>query len=90
MEKRKKLHGEATKLLRFGEPSAPLLVKTGVSTWNARRVPVGSRFAKLIVPVSALLDRELEAGVRLGVLLSSAPSAIIEMPLLLIASWLHH
>ncbi|PON48772.1 hypothetical protein PanWU01x14_234750 [Parasponia andersonii] len=29
----------------------PLLVKTGVRSWKARRVPVGSRLAKLAVVV---------------------------------------
>jgi hypothetical protein len=39
--------------MRVTESQAPLFVNTGVRIWNAKRVPVGSRFAKLAVPVSA-------------------------------------
>ena len=44
----------------------PLLVKTGVSIWKARRVPVGSRLAKVAVLVrvweSARRDRDGACG----------------------------
>lgn len=39
--------------MRVTESQAPLFVKTGVRIWNARSVPVGSKFAKLAVPVNA-------------------------------------
>lgn len=48
------------------ESQAPLLVKTGVRSWKARRVPVGSRFAKLAVLVrvwdSARRDSDCDEG----------------------------
>ena len=48
----------------------PLLVKTGVSIWKARRVPVGSRLAKVAVLVrvwdSARRDRDGACGCGCG------------------------
>jgi hypothetical protein len=46
--------------MRVTESQAPLFVNTGVRIWNAKRVPVGSRFAKLAVPVSAPDTARLE------------------------------
>lgn len=36
---------------RVAESHEPLLVKTGVRSWKAKRVPVGRRLARLAVPV---------------------------------------
>lgn len=49
---------------RVAASQEPLLVKIGVRSWNARRVPVGRRFARFAVLVrvceSALRDRDLD------------------------------
>lgn len=49
---------------RVTASQVPLLVKTGVSSWIARRVPVGRRLAKLAVLVkvwdNARCDNEEE------------------------------
>lgn len=46
----------ARRMMVMGRVAAshePLLVKTGVSSWKAKRVPVGRRLAKLAVLVNA-------------------------------------
>lgn len=73
---------------RVAESHEPLLVKTGIRSWKAKRVPVGRRLAKLAVPVRvwdmARCEKEDGRWRLLGV--SGSWSLPLPLPLLLEAS----
>lgn len=55
-------------MARVAISHCPLLVKIGVSTWKAKRVPVGSKLAKLAVLAKArwAIDGLRSSGMLLG------------------------